>query len=104
MLLENMGLITYKELFFTLMKLEYTQSISDENITVMDTTFSDLPVPLYLPKRKSESQRQAVINGCVLFWEVVISPSYRSKCVCVLYIIHIYIQIHCVSVCMYVKH
>lgn len=44
-----------------LVKLDYTQPISDENVTVMDTTFSDIPVRLYLPKRKRESQRPAVI-------------------------------------------
>ncbi|XP_043731214.1 arylacetamide deacetylase-like 2 isoform X2 [Cervus elaphus] len=44
-----------------LMKLDYTLPISDENVTVMDITFSDIPVRLYLPKRKSASQRPAVI-------------------------------------------
>ncbi|XP_077621989.1 arylacetamide deacetylase-like 2 [Crocuta crocuta] len=60
-LLENMGLIRYEELFSLLLKLDYTAPISDENITVMDTNFTDIPVRLYLPKRKSKSQRRAVI-------------------------------------------
>ncbi|XP_058586224.1 arylacetamide deacetylase-like 2 isoform X1 [Neofelis nebulosa] len=60
-LLENMGLIGYTELFSMLLKLDQTVLISDENITVMDTKFTDIPVCLYLPKKKSESQRRAVI-------------------------------------------
>ncbi|XP_025769772.1 arylacetamide deacetylase-like 2 [Puma concolor] len=61
MLLENMGLIRYAEFFSMLLKLDHTVLISDENITVMDTKFTDIPVCLYLPKKKSESQRRAVI-------------------------------------------
>ncbi|XP_053077271.1 arylacetamide deacetylase-like 2 isoform X2 [Acinonyx jubatus] len=60
-LLENMGLIRYAEFFSMLLKLDHTVLISDENITVMDTKFTDIPVCLYLPKKKSESQRRAVI-------------------------------------------
>ncbi|KAB0373948.1 hypothetical protein FD755_014204 [Muntiacus reevesi] len=51
----------FDELFSIIIKLDYTQPVSDENVTVMDTTFSDIPVRLYLPKRKRESQRPAVI-------------------------------------------
>lgn len=51
----------YEEVFSTLVKLDFTKPISDENITVTDTTFSGVPVRLYLPKRKSERQRPAVI-------------------------------------------
>lgn len=57
MLLENTGLIRYDELFSTLVKMNYTQPISDENVTVTDTTFSDIPACLHFPKRKSKSQR-----------------------------------------------
>ncbi|OWK05939.1 hypothetical protein Celaphus_00013050, partial [Cervus elaphus hippelaphus] len=60
-LLEKIGLKRFDELFSMLMKLDYTLPISDENVTVMDITFSDIPVRLYLPKRKSASQRPAVI-------------------------------------------
>ena len=59
--MEKIGLKRFDELFYTIVKLDYTQPISDENITVMDITFSDIPVRLYLPKRKSASQRPAVI-------------------------------------------
>ncbi|EDL35364.1 mCG13105, isoform CRA_a [Mus musculus] len=41
--------------------MQLTKPVSDENITVIDTDFSDIPVRLYLPKRKSERQRPAVI-------------------------------------------
>lgn len=61
MILEKIGLKSFETLYATLIKLDYTQPISDENVTVMDTTFSDIPVRLYLPKRKRESQRPAVI-------------------------------------------
>ncbi|XP_076788198.1 arylacetamide deacetylase-like 2 isoform X2 [Arvicanthis niloticus] len=39
----------------------FIQGVSDENITVIDTDFSNIPVRLYLPKRKSERKRPAVI-------------------------------------------
>ncbi|KAL4672682.1 hypothetical protein H8957_009596 [Semnopithecus entellus] len=60
-LFENIGLMKYEEVLSTLVKLDFTKPISDENITVTDTTFSGIPVRLYLPKRKSERQRPAVI-------------------------------------------
>nr|XP_003416251.1 arylacetamide deacetylase-like 2 [Loxodonta africana] len=60
-LFENIGLMRYEELFSMLLELDYTQPISDENITVTDTTFSDIPVRLYFPKGESESPRRAVI-------------------------------------------
>lgn len=61
MILEKIGLKSFETLYATLIKMDYTQPVSDENVTVMDTTFSDIPVRLYLPKRKRESQRPAVI-------------------------------------------
>nr|XP_035134214.2 arylacetamide deacetylase-like 2 [Callithrix jacchus] len=60
-LFENIGLMRYEELFVILTNLDMTEPISDENITVTDTTFSDIPVRLYLPKWKSQRQRPAVI-------------------------------------------
>ncbi|XP_052588071.1 arylacetamide deacetylase-like 2 [Peromyscus californicus insignis] len=58
---ENMGLMKFEDIFFILMSIQNTEPVSDENITVIDTDFSDIPVRLYLPKRKSERQRPAVI-------------------------------------------
>ncbi|XP_051013190.1 arylacetamide deacetylase-like 2 [Acomys russatus] len=60
-LFENIGLMRYEEVFLTLESLEFTKPVSDENITVIDTNFSDIPVRLYLPKKKSEIQRPAII-------------------------------------------
>ncbi|XP_005344090.1 arylacetamide deacetylase-like 2 [Microtus ochrogaster] len=59
-LFENIGLMNYEEVFLTVAALQFTEPVSDENITVVDTNFSDIPVRLYLPKRKSE-QRPAII-------------------------------------------
>jgi arylacetamide deacetylase-like 2 len=56
-----MGLMKFEEFFAILMEAQNTKPVSDENITVIDTDFSDIPVRLYLPKRKSEKQRPAVI-------------------------------------------
>ncbi|XP_052036923.1 arylacetamide deacetylase-like 2 [Apodemus sylvaticus] len=60
-LLENMGLMKFEEFFAILMGFQDTKPVSDENITVIDTDFSGIPVRLYLPKRKSAKQRPAVI-------------------------------------------
>ncbi|KAM5334454.1 arylacetamide deacetylase-like 2 isoform 2-T2 [Glossophaga mutica] len=51
----------YEEFIFMIFKLDYTEPLSDEHITVTDTAFADVPVRLYLPKRKSETPRRAVI-------------------------------------------
>ncbi|XP_041515477.1 arylacetamide deacetylase-like 2 [Microtus oregoni] len=58
---ENMGLMKFEDFFFVLMRTQNIEAISDENLTVIDTDFSNIPVRLYLPKRKSERQRPAVI-------------------------------------------
>nr|XP_027789363.1 arylacetamide deacetylase-like 2 [Marmota flaviventris] len=60
-LFESIGLMRCEEWFFTIMRLDVTKPISDENVTVLDTAFGDIPVRLYLPKRKLEKQRPAVI-------------------------------------------
>ena len=60
-MLENMGLMKFEEFFVILMGFQDTKPVSDENITVIDTDFSGIPVRLYLPKRKSAKQRPAVI-------------------------------------------
>ncbi|XP_059120682.1 arylacetamide deacetylase-like 2 [Peromyscus eremicus] len=61
-LFENIGLMKYEELFSIIATMHFTKPVSDENVTVIDTNFSDIPVRLYLPKRKSERQRPAVIH------------------------------------------
>ena len=97
-LLEKLGLKRFGESFSIILKLDYAQPISDENVMVMDTTFSDIPVYLCLPKRKSESQRPTVIffpGGafvlgsyckCFLYMQICM-----STCVCVCYTLYVFI-------------
>ncbi|KAM5291808.1 arylacetamide deacetylase-like 2 [Ctenodactylus gundi] len=59
--LENIGIMKYEELFSKLMAVFFTKPTSDENVTVIDTAFDNIPVRLYLPKRKSGNLRPAVI-------------------------------------------
>ncbi|XP_045412135.1 arylacetamide deacetylase-like 2 [Lemur catta] len=61
MCIEKMGIIKYEEFISIILSLDYTQPHSDEYLTVTDTAFIDIPVRLYLPKRKSEIPRRAVI-------------------------------------------
>ncbi|XP_040830855.1 arylacetamide deacetylase-like 2 [Ochotona curzoniae] len=58
---ENIGIMKYEEFISMIFRLDYTQPQSDEYVTVTDTEFLDIPVRLYLPKRKSETARRAVI-------------------------------------------
>ncbi|KAL1777494.1 arylacetamide deacetylase-like 2 [Sigmodon hispidus] len=58
---ENIGVMKYEDVFLYISTLFLTKPVSDENITVIDKNFSGIPVRLYLPKRKSEKQRRAVI-------------------------------------------
>jgi arylacetamide deacetylase-like 2 len=51
----------YEDVLVILASVHFTKAVSDENITVIDTDFSHIPVRLYLPKRKPERQRPAVI-------------------------------------------
>ncbi|XP_029796686.1 arylacetamide deacetylase-like 2 [Suricata suricatta] len=59
--LENIGIMTLEEFISVILTLDYTQPLSDEYVTVTDTAFVDTSVRLYLPKRKSEIPRPAVI-------------------------------------------
>lgn len=84
---ENIGLMNYEEVFFTVTALQFTEPVSDENITVVDTNFNDIPVRLYLPKRKPEIQRPAIIfihGGAFVLGSC--SKCTFSVCVCVVYI------------------
>lgn len=77
----------YEELFSAITSAYYIKPISDENITVIDTNFSDIPVRLYLPKRKSERRRPAVIyihGGIFVFGSC-------SKCISDICVVHILI-------------
>ncbi|XP_004716049.1 arylacetamide deacetylase-like 2 [Echinops telfairi] len=59
--LENIGIMRFEDFISKIIMMDYTQSTSDEYITVTDTTFNDVPVRLYLPKKKSETPKRAVI-------------------------------------------
>ncbi|XP_059021221.1 arylacetamide deacetylase-like 2 [Mustela lutreola] len=61
MCLETIGIIKYEKFISMILRLDYTQPVSDEYVTVMDTEFVGIPVRLYLPKSKSETPRRAVI-------------------------------------------
>lgn len=61
MCFENIGIMRYEEFITMIFRLDYTQPLSDEYVMVTDTAFTDIPVRLYLPKRKSETPRRAVI-------------------------------------------
>ncbi|VFV19188.1 arylacetamide deacetylase-like 2, partial [Lynx pardinus] len=61
MCFENLGIIRHGDLISMIFSLDYTQPLSDENVTETDTAFVGTPVHLYLPKRKSEIPRPAVI-------------------------------------------
>ncbi|XP_032708555.1 arylacetamide deacetylase-like 2 [Lontra canadensis] len=59
--LESIGIIKYEKFISMILRMDHTQPVSDEYVTVMDTEFVNIPVRLYLPKRKSETPRRAVI-------------------------------------------
>lgn len=61
MCFENLGIMSFEDFISMIFRLDYTQPLSDEYVTVTDTAFTDIPVRLYLPKRKSETPRRAVI-------------------------------------------
>ena len=42
------------------MSIQEVPPTSDENVTVMETTFNNVPVRIYLPKRKSETLRRGL--------------------------------------------
>ncbi|KAM6224541.1 LOW QUALITY PROTEIN: arylacetamide deacetylase-like 2 [Rhynchocyon petersi] len=58
--LEYIGLMRFEEFISTIIMLDYTKPVSDEYVTVKDTTFEDTPVRLYLPKGNSESPRAVI--------------------------------------------
>lgn len=51
----------YEKIFSTMATFYIIQAVSDENVTVIDREFNNIPVRLYLPKRKLERKRPAVI-------------------------------------------
>lgn len=60
-LAELLGMKHYMDVMMLLTKLEHTEPISDEYVTVTDTSFNNVPVRLYVPKGQSEALRRAVL-------------------------------------------
>ncbi|XP_008498425.2 arylacetamide deacetylase [Calypte anna] len=58
---DKLGLVHYMDTLMLLTDAEYVAPMSDENITVRDTEFSNVSVRLYLPKKPSERLRRAVV-------------------------------------------
>uniref|UniRef100_A0A8D0EUU9 Arylacetamide deacetylase n=1 Tax=Strix occidentalis caurina TaxID=311401 RepID=A0A8D0EUU9_STROC len=56
-----LGLMHYMEVLGLITSIEYVEPTSDENVTVMDTEFSNVAVRLYLPRRASDGPRRAVL-------------------------------------------
>ncbi|GAB0193813.1 arylacetamide deacetylase-like [Grus japonensis] len=58
---DQLGLMHYMEALMLITSAEYVAPTSDENVTVMDTEFSDVAVRLYLPRKASDGLRRAVV-------------------------------------------
>ncbi|NXK07589.1 AAAD deacetylase, partial [Herpetotheres cachinnans] len=58
---DQLGLMHYMEVLMLITAAEYIAPMSDENVTVMDTEFSNVAVRLYLPKKASDGLRRAVV-------------------------------------------
>ncbi|KAM8953883.1 arylacetamide deacetylase [Pelodytes ibericus] len=56
-----LGIKHYMDTMMLLTYLEYSEPTSDENLAVTDTTFNNIPVRLYSPKKSSDVLKRAVI-------------------------------------------
>ncbi|NXL33502.1 AAAD deacetylase, partial [Glaucidium brasilianum] len=59
--MDLLGLMHYMEVLTLITSTDYVAPTSDENVTVMDTEFSNVAVRLYLPRRASDGPRRAVL-------------------------------------------
>ncbi|XP_071422479.1 arylacetamide deacetylase [Pithys albifrons albifrons] len=59
--LDMLGLMHYMEGMRLITVFEMVPVMSDENVTVTDTTFSNVPVHLYLPRRAPAGLRRAMV-------------------------------------------
>ncbi|XP_047421347.1 arylacetamide deacetylase [Sciurus carolinensis] len=57
---EFLGLCHFFDLFTSTMSLREAPPTSDENVTVTDTKFNNIPVRVYVPRRKPDAQRRGV--------------------------------------------
>ncbi|XP_064418267.1 arylacetamide deacetylase isoform X3 [Latimeria chalumnae] len=60
-LAELLGLKHYMEVMMLLTDAEQVGPSSNENVTVTDTTFNDVPVRLYIPRKETKELRRAII-------------------------------------------
>ncbi|NXH20493.1 AAAD deacetylase, partial [Bucco capensis] len=58
---EQLGLAHYMDIMMLITAAEYVAPTSDENVTVTDTEFSNVPVRLFVPRRDSGGLRRAVV-------------------------------------------
>ncbi|NXG58716.1 AAAD deacetylase, partial [Hemiprocne comata] len=58
---DKLGLMHYMEFLMLFTAAEYVPPTSDENVTVRDTEFSNVPVRLFLPRKPSDGLRRAVL-------------------------------------------
>ncbi|XP_005393095.1 PREDICTED: arylacetamide deacetylase-like [Chinchilla lanigera] len=59
--LEFLGLYNFLDLLAEIIALNEVPPTSDENITVVETKFDHTPVRVYVPKKKAEALRRAVV-------------------------------------------
>ncbi|XP_077016920.1 arylacetamide deacetylase-like [Tamandua tetradactyla] len=57
---ELLGFNHFMDSFSFFMSLDEVPPTSDETVTVTETTFNNIPVRVYVPKRKSEALRRAI--------------------------------------------
>ncbi|KAM4695452.1 arylacetamide deacetylase [Discoglossus pictus] len=58
---EKLGIKHYMEVMMLLTFAENTEPTSDEHVSVTDTLFNNVPVRLYIPKKKTDTLRRAII-------------------------------------------
>uniref|UniRef100_A0A8B9SBQ3 Arylacetamide deacetylase n=1 Tax=Apteryx owenii TaxID=8824 RepID=A0A8B9SBQ3_APTOW len=58
---ERLGLMHYMEALMLITVAEYVPPTSDENVTVTDTEFSNVPVRLYLPRKQSSGLKRGMV-------------------------------------------
>ncbi|NXX43374.1 AAAD deacetylase, partial [Tricholaema leucomelas] len=58
---EWLGLMHYMEVMQVMGRAEYTAPASDGNVTVTDTSFSGVPVRLFVPRKEAAGLRRAVL-------------------------------------------
>ncbi|XP_006149805.1 arylacetamide deacetylase-like [Tupaia chinensis] len=75
---ELLGLNHFMDTFNTIMSVNDVPPTSDENVTVTETKFNNIPVRVYVPKRKSEALKRGVfyIHGGGWCLDSAASESY----------------------------